>query len=184
MNRARVAARRVIKVMPKDGSDARRRERIDRIGGGFSIVLKSANRHAIGRACRTAIIDAALGRGPIILERRCRRTILTIALSFGLAAAASPQVNRPMSGLAQSKNDQEDILVVGQPKKALSRWVRAESPNFIVYGVREDQIRQVTEKLRFHQLLGLLTHTPLKKSGNRLSARFRYEPDRAVSQGL
>lgn len=40
-----------------------------------------------------------------------------------------------------------DIVVTGRPDQAVAKWVRAESPNFTVYGRDETETRGMTARL-------------------------------------
>lgn len=78
------------------------------------------------------------------------------ALMFALALAAPAWAQQER----QARPSVDDVVVTGERNPVRSRWLRAESPNFVVYGLDEAQTREVTAKLeRFDQLLRLLTHT-------------------------
>lgn len=86
-----------------------------------------------------------------------RRKFLCIAAFLGVGC--TPAWGQPSTGQAEQK----DILVTGQKTQAWSRWLRADSPHFEIYGLDEKSIRATGIKLEhFHQVLAVLTDTKVK----------------------
>lgn len=86
---------------------------------------------------------------------------LTGMTHVAFASRPEPQTVPLDKGRQMASSNQDEIIVTGERIRSLSDWVRAESPNFTVYGVDEGQTRQVAAKLeRFRQFLIALTRTP------------------------
>jgi hypothetical protein len=93
--------------------------------------------------------------------RQLRRAIVATALSLATMPPVRAQLAQPPAPPQQTNAGQDDIQVTGQRNQAWSKWIRAESPHFIVYGTREDQVREVAAKLeRFDQFLRIVIPGP------------------------
>ncbi|HEY0116130.1 MAG TPA: hypothetical protein VGB54_10445, partial [Allosphingosinicella sp.] len=80
--------------------------------------------------------------------------LLLIGLCAGSARAQPPA--QPQA--EPTAEPGERIVVTGQRPDQLSRWMRAESPNFILYGRSEEEMLRYAEKLeRFDHLLRAVT---------------------------
>jgi tetratricopeptide (TPR) repeat protein len=87
--------------------------------------------------------------------------ILTGMTPVAATSRPEPQTVPLDKGRRSASSNQDEIIVTGERMRSRSDWVRAESPNFTVYGVDEGQTRQVAAKLeRFRQFLMALTRTP------------------------